>query len=193
MALARATGRIGRRGGGDDGSCRGGGRSTVSRAGSNPGKEDAQDGKGALLAWDPIENRRRWTVPLDTLWNGGTLATAGGLVFQGTAGGYFCAYDASTGKRLWRFNAGLGIIAAPISYSAQGRQSISVLVGYGGATAPLPPTAPPDMSVKAVDDPSFQIDDADAQAGHALFNMISARVPGRRWRRASRRAKNQNL
>jgi quinohemoprotein ethanol dehydrogenase len=175
-------------------------------------KEDAQDGKGALLAWDPVANRRRWTVQLDTLWNGGTLATAGGLVFQGTADGYFCAYDASTGKRLWRFNAGLGIIAAPISYSAHGRQSISVLVGYGGsaaiggevmqagwrygiqphrlltftlgATAVLPPTAPPDMSVKAVDDPSFQINDADVQAGHALFNMVCAACHGLNLRSA---------
>ena len=58
----------------------------------------------------------------DTLWNGGTLSTAGDLVFQGTADGYLSAYDAASGPRLWRFNAGLGIIAPPMSYQAHGKQ-----------------------------------------------------------------------
>ena len=80
-----------------------------------------------------MHQKARWKVPLDTFWNGGMLATAGDLVFQGTADGYFSAYDASDGKRLWRFNAGLGIIAAPISYSVGGKQYVSVLVGYGGS------------------------------------------------------------
>jgi quinohemoprotein ethanol dehydrogenase len=169
-------------------------------------KQDTRDGKGALLAWDPVKQSPRWTVPLDTLWNGGTLATAGGLVFQGTADGYFGAYDASTGKRIWRFNAGLGIIAAPISYSARGRQSISILVGYGGSaavagdvmqagwkydvqprrlltftlggTAVLPATPGPSRTVKAVDDPAFKLNSADVQAGHMLFNMVCAACHG---------------
>ena len=98
-------------------------------------KADPQDGKGALLAWDPVAQKARWKIQLDTLWNGGTLATAGDLVFQGTADGYFSAYDASTANRLWQFNAGLGIIAAPISFAAHGKQYVSVLVGYGGSAA----------------------------------------------------------
>jgi quinohemoprotein ethanol dehydrogenase len=169
-------------------------------------KQDGQDGKGALLAWDPVKGGPRWSAPLDTIWNGGTLATAGGLVFQGTADGYFSAYDAATGKRVWRFDAGLGIIAAPISYTAQGRQSISILVGYGGSaaiagevmqvgwkygvqprrlltftlggTAELPPTAPPDRSVKAVDDPTFQINETDVHAGHALYTLVCSACHG---------------
>src|SRR3546814_5291651 len=63
------------------------------------------------------------------------MATAGGLVFQCTATGFFKAYDAKTGKELWKFNAGLGIIGAPMSYELEGRQYVSVLVGYGGTTA----------------------------------------------------------
>jgi glucose dehydrogenase len=92
---------------------------------------DPEDGKGALLAWDPVRQHQAWKVPLATIWNGGTLATAGNLVFQGAADGYFSAYDAATGRQLWRFYAGLGINAAPISYLAAGRQYVSVLVGYG--------------------------------------------------------------
>ena len=80
----------------------------------------------------PCTRERAGKCRMDTIWNGGTLATAGDLVFQGTADGYFSAYDAATGERLWRFNAGLGIIAAPISYSVGGKQYVSVLVGYGG-------------------------------------------------------------
>jgi quinohemoprotein ethanol dehydrogenase len=97
--------------------------------------ESKGDGHGALLAWDPVHQRAAWKVPLKTMWNGGILATAGNLVFQGAGDGYFSAYDASTGRRLWRFNAGLGIIAAPMTFRAGGKQYVSVLVGYGGGAA----------------------------------------------------------
>jgi quinohemoprotein ethanol dehydrogenase len=178
-------------------------------------KTDPQDGKGALLAWDPIAQQARWRTQLNTLWNGGTLATAGDLVFQGSADGHFSAYDASSGKPLWQFNAGLGIIAAPISFATRGKQYISVLVGYGGSAAigsnamhvgwkygvqprrlltfaldaksVLPPTAPPDMKAKAVDDPSIAIRATDVAAGRGLFlacaachgrDLVSAGAPG---------------
>jgi quinohemoprotein ethanol dehydrogenase len=61
--------------------------------------------------------------------------TAGDIVFQGTADGWFSAYDAKTGEQLWRFNAGHGIIGAPMSYAVDGRQYVSILVGYGGSAA----------------------------------------------------------
>jgi quinohemoprotein ethanol dehydrogenase len=51
------------------------------------------DGHGYLLAWNPVTQSEVWRVQHPGLWNGGTLATAGGLVFQGTADGYFEAYD----------------------------------------------------------------------------------------------------
>src|SRR3546814_13482375 len=63
------------------------------------------------------------------------LSTAGNLVFQGTADGYFTAYDAESGKQLWQFNAGLGILGGPMSFSSGGKQYVSVLVGYGGSAA----------------------------------------------------------
>lgn len=167
--------------------------------------QDEDDGTGQLVAWDPIQQKAHWRVRHDTLWNGGTLSTAGGLVFQGTADGYFSAYDAKTGKQLWRFNAGLGIVSPPISYSVGGKQYVSVLVGYGGTTAVFPqmnvgwkygaqprrlltfaldgnaalaPTPPADMKVHAVDDPSIQINDTDVVAGRAMVNSICVACHG---------------
>ena len=57
--------------------------------------------KGRLLAWDPVARKPRWTVEYGNYWNGGTLATAGNLVFQGTAAGDFIAYRATDGAKLW--------------------------------------------------------------------------------------------
>ena len=65
-------------------------------------------------------------------WNGGLLSTAGNLVFQGTAAGEFVAYRASDGAKLWSFPAQTGIIAAPMTYTVDGRQYVSVVVGWGG-------------------------------------------------------------
>jgi quinohemoprotein ethanol dehydrogenase len=89
--------------------------------------------KGRLLAWDPIARQPRWTVEYGAYWNGGTLATAGNLVFQGTALGDFIAYNAATGERLWSAYAGTGIVAPPITYAIDGRQYVSVMAGWGGA------------------------------------------------------------
>ena len=87
---------------------------------------------GALVAWDPVAGKARWTIPYPGPTNGGTLATAGNLVFQGTAGGEFRAYSADAGKQLWSFPAQSGIIAAPMTYSVKGEQYVAILVGWGG-------------------------------------------------------------
>jgi quinohemoprotein ethanol dehydrogenase len=54
------------------------------------------------------------------------------LVFQGRPDGKLIAYNATTGEIVWEYNVGLGISAPPISYKINGRQYISVLVGWGG-------------------------------------------------------------
>ena len=87
---------------------------------------------GALVAFDPVAGKVKWKVPLETPTNGGTLATAGNLVFQGTALGEFRAYAADTGKQLWSFPAQSGILAAPMTYMIDGEQYVAVLVGWGG-------------------------------------------------------------
>jgi quinohemoprotein ethanol dehydrogenase len=158
---------------------------------------DPNDRKGALLAWDPVAQKPRWIVWQKWMWNGGTLSTAGDLVFQGTADGWLTGYDAETGKVLWRFNAGLGIVAPPISYAWKGEQYVSVLVGWAGPNpfgfglptgwrynaqprriltfklggeAKLPPTAPYDETVRPVDDPAIKLDPAAVAAGEKLFH-----------------------
>jgi quinohemoprotein ethanol dehydrogenase len=160
------------------------------------------DDHGFLIAWNPVTQKEVWRVQHPGLWNGGTLATAGGLVFQGTADGYFKAYDAKSGKEVWAFDAGLGIIGAPMSYSIDGRQYVSILVGYGGTAAAyghfmdmgykfgrqprrlltfapggdktLPPKSPPDFTVHALDDPTLMLNAADIAAGRALSVQCAA-------------------
>ncbi|WP_170005643.1 PQQ-dependent dehydrogenase, methanol/ethanol family [Pseudopontixanthobacter vadosimaris] len=90
---------------------------------------------GKLIAWDPVARRARWIVEYPGPWNGGLLATGGGLVFQGTAGSEFNAYNAATGDRLWSFPAQTGVVAPPITYTVGGTQYVAVLAGWGGAYA----------------------------------------------------------
>jgi quinohemoprotein ethanol dehydrogenase len=89
--------------------------------------------KGHLVAWDPVAQREVWRAQYDGPWNGGALATAGDLVFQGNANGQFQAFQAETGKKLWSFDAQTGVIAGPVSYSVGGQQYVAVMAGYGGA------------------------------------------------------------
>lgn len=88
---------------------------------------------GTLIAWDPVARKEVWRVAQKGPWNGGTLATAGNLVFQGNAEGDFVAYSADKGARLWAFPAQTGVIAAPMSYRIGGEQYVAVLAGWGGA------------------------------------------------------------
>jgi hypothetical protein len=89
--------------------------------------------KGVLLAWDPVAQREVWRSDRRGPWNGGTLATAGGLVFQGTGDGQFMALDARTGKTLWSTDNQAATLAGPISFEIGGEQYIAVLGGYGGS------------------------------------------------------------
>jgi quinohemoprotein ethanol dehydrogenase len=88
---------------------------------------------GRLLAWDPVEQREVWRVERAGPANGGALATAGGLVFQGTGSGQFTALDAATGEQLWSAHVQTGVIAAPISYEVDGEQHVAIMAGTGGS------------------------------------------------------------
>jgi quinohemoprotein ethanol dehydrogenase len=87
---------------------------------------------GKLVAMDPVSGSVRWTVPYDLPYNGGLMATAGNLVFQGTAAGEFLAYAADTGERLWSVQTGSAITASPASYALNGKQYVLVPIGAGG-------------------------------------------------------------
>lgn len=90
---------------------------------------------GHLLAWDPVAQREVWRHPYAMPWNGGTLTTAGNLVFQGTADGRFLALRADDGRKLWEAHAGSGVIAAPVTYRVDGVQLVTVVAGWGGTFA----------------------------------------------------------
>jgi len=61
--------------------------------------------------------------------SGGTMTTAGGLVFFGDDSESFEAVDAQTGKPLWHFNTGQDISASPISYAVGGKQYVAIAAG----------------------------------------------------------------
>jgi quinohemoprotein ethanol dehydrogenase len=89
-------------------------------------------GRSELVAWDPLARRPAWKHPTPGVWNGGVIATAGNLVFQGQIDGSFKAYAADTGKELWSFAAGNAVIAPPLTFSVEGRQLVAVLAGVSG-------------------------------------------------------------
>jgi mono/diheme cytochrome c family protein len=148
---------------------------------------------GELIAWDPVRRRAAWRVRHDVAWNGGTLSTASGLVFQGDATGELAAYDGATGTKLWSQNLGSGIVAAPITYAVDGVQYIAVAVGWGGGltqvagaltaeakssginrlvvlklegTAPLPAV---EMSQQILDPPAATASPAQVARGRAIY------------------------
>ncbi len=94
--------------------------------------DGAPHSPGKLVAWDPVAQRARWRVDHAFAGNGGVLATAGNLVFQGGGDGAFSAYRADTGKRLWSVATGSPINAAPVSYLIDGEQFVLVPIGSGG-------------------------------------------------------------
>ncbi|MCP5166976.1 MAG: PQQ-dependent dehydrogenase, methanol/ethanol family [Pseudomonadales bacterium] len=95
--------------------------------------ELAQTYRGNLVAWDPLQQEARWTVPYQHIHNSGTLSTAGNLVFQGTADGRVVAYAADTGKQLWERQVSSGVVAGPVTYMVDGAQYVAFNVGWGGA------------------------------------------------------------
>ncbi|QDL97869.1 PQQ-dependent dehydrogenase, methanol/ethanol family [Rhodopseudomonas palustris] len=87
---------------------------------------------GRLVAWDPVQQKEAWRAEYVSPWNGGTLTTAGNLVFQGTADGRLVAYNAKSGEKLWESPLGTGAVAAPATYMVDGVQYVSIAVGWGG-------------------------------------------------------------
>ena len=89
---------------------------------------------GKLLAWDPLGRKVRWSSDMKYAMNGGTLATSGNLVFQGTAEGVFNAWNATSGERLWSFSVVSATQASPISFRLKGKQYVLLPVGSSGVS-----------------------------------------------------------
>ncbi|CAN7608278.1 Quinoprotein alcohol dehydrogenase (cytochrome c) [compost metagenome] len=92
-----------------------------------------EDYIGTLRAINPKSGKIMWEVKNSApLW-GGVMTTAGGLVFWGTPEGYLKAADARTGKELWQFQTGSGVVAPPVTWEENGEQYVAVVSGWGGA------------------------------------------------------------
>ena len=89
--------------------------------------------RGEVTAWDPVAGRAAWKRrERFPVWSG-TLATAGDVVFYGTMDRWFRAVDARTGKLLWQFRTGSGIIGQPVTFRGpDGRQYVAIFDGVGG-------------------------------------------------------------
>ncbi len=87
---------------------------------------------GGFAAYDPMTNKKAWyNKEKFSAW-GGSLNTASDLVFYGTLDRWFKALDAKTGKELWKFQVGSGVIGNAFTYSNGGKQHVGVLSGIGG-------------------------------------------------------------
>ena len=102
---------------------------------------------GKVKKFDVLTGKAEWEIP-DPYPNwGGTLNTAGGLMFYGSLGGDFRAVDRKTGKILWHRKLASGMIGNPISYKVKDKQYVSILVGIGGWIG-VPVTAGLDLNDK---------------------------------------------
>jgi quinohemoprotein ethanol dehydrogenase len=153
---------------------------------------------GHLTAWDPVHQKEVWRVAYDKGGNGGTLTTAGNLVFEGTSEQEFVAYRATDGKRLWATDAQTVPMAGAMTYEVDGEQYVAVSAGgasFGfaqgkaqrsaghilvyklGGTAQLPPIppapaiAPPPRSTGGTEE--------QVKAGMAAYHKSCAQCHGR--------------
>jgi len=84
---------------------------------------------GRLSAVNIDTGKVAWKFDTEQPLIGGVLATAGDLVFNGEGNGYFRAFDARTGKKLWEYQAGAGVNAPAVSYMVGGKQYVAVAAG----------------------------------------------------------------
>ena len=98
----------------------------------------------ALVAWDPVTQKERWRTPGGGAVGGGTVTTAGNLVFQVIPDGHLVAYTADKGEKLLDIQTGLrGGMGPPITYMLDGKQYVAFLGGQGIVLPPLPNAPPP--------------------------------------------------
>jgi alcohol dehydrogenase (cytochrome c) len=93
---------------------------------------------GLLKALDPLTGETKWDFRYFRAPWAGTLSTAGGLVFSGDEDGYLMAFDARSGKNLWKLNTGNRLVTAPITYSVNNRQYVTMASGGAILTFALP-------------------------------------------------------
>ena len=91
---------------------------------------------GELVAFDPAKGTRAWVYRPESgaPMTASALATAGGLVFGGTADRQLFALSSDTGELLWQTRLNGDISGAPVTFEVDGKQYVAV--GAGGRVAP---------------------------------------------------------
>ncbi|MGI8989799.1 MAG: PQQ-dependent dehydrogenase, methanol/ethanol family [Bryobacteraceae bacterium] len=93
---------------------------------------------GMLKALDPLTGETKWDFRYFRAPWAGTLSTAGNLIFAGDEDGYLMAFDAVSGKNLWKINTGNRLVTSPITYMVDGRQYVTMPSGAAVLTFALP-------------------------------------------------------
>ena len=96
--------------------------------------------RGGLQAWDPVNQKLVWRADGGGGIGGGTVTTAGNLVFQVVNDGTFRAYSADKGDKLFEAKTGRTGMGAPITYEAGGKQYVAFMGGLGRVAAVVGPT-----------------------------------------------------
>src|SRR5579884_1085816 len=92
----------------------------------------APDGvRGGLQAWDPVRQKLVWRADGGGGIGGGTVTTAGNLVFQVVNDGWFRVYSADKGEKLYEIQTGRTGMAPPVTYEADGKQYVAFMGGLG--------------------------------------------------------------
>jgi PQQ-dependent dehydrogenase (methanol/ethanol family) len=139
---------------------------TATRMFANP--DSVNGDRGDLVAWDAVAGKKVWDISEKFPLYSGVLATAGNLVFYGTADGFFKVVDATTGTVLFQTQLPSGIIGSPMTYTGpDGKQRVAIYSGIGGG-------------VGAVVDGHLALDDPFAAFGFvgATADLVQATSPG---------------
>jgi quinohemoprotein ethanol dehydrogenase len=131
------------------------------------GPEPPKDARGGLQAWDPLNQKLKWNVEGGGGIGGGTVTTAGNLVFQTVNDGRFRAINATNGEVLYEVKVGRTGMAPPITYEIDGKQYVAFGGGLGRAATVVAPNNakvdyPPTFFVFTLDGTSDLPDPAPA-------------------------------
>ena len=83
----------------------------------------------SIRAINPATAEIEWEFPIMPRSSAGITTTAGGIVFTGSADGYFFALDAASGEELWHISLGARVHAAPMTYAVDGQQFVTIASG----------------------------------------------------------------
>ncbi|GBQ49042.1 methanol/ethanol family PQQ-dependent dehydrogenase [Acidomonas methanolica] len=96
------------------------------------GNRQTGEGSGQIKSYDAITGKMSWSkMERFAVW-GGTMSTAGNLVFYGTLDGFIKARDSRTGELLWKFKLPSGVVGNPITFEHKGVQYVAIYYGVGG-------------------------------------------------------------